>query len=66
MLSMYFAAGKQDTGKRKGLTMLTVVGVIITGALGETFFFAASFPGNTGFVSSDCCRCPRHLGTNVK
>ncbi|XP_062715148.1 gustatory receptor for sugar taste 43a isoform X1 [Aedes albopictus] len=33
MLSMYFAAGKQDTGKRKGLTMLTVVGVIITGAL---------------------------------
>ncbi|XP_062553970.1 gustatory receptor for sugar taste 43a isoform X4 [Armigeres subalbatus] len=33
MLSMYFAAGEKETKKRKGFTMLTVVGVIITGAL---------------------------------
>lgn len=45
---MYFAAGKQDTGKRKGLTMLTVVGVIITGALGETFFLLPRSPAIRG------------------
>ncbi|XP_065087103.1 gustatory receptor for sugar taste 43a [Ochlerotatus camptorhynchus] len=33
MLSMFVAARKQDTEKRKGLTMLALVGVIITGAL---------------------------------
>ncbi|XP_058838611.1 gustatory receptor for sugar taste 43a isoform X2 [Topomyia yanbarensis] len=33
MLSMYVDAGKQDRKKRKGLTMLALVGIIITGAL---------------------------------